>query len=62
MAVGLAHLLDFRLPANFRRPYFAVGLGEFWRAGTSRYPNGCATMFTFRWAAAGAAKGRPTEM
>ena len=30
MAVGLAHLLDFRLPANFRRPYFSAGLGEFW--------------------------------
>ncbi len=31
MAVGLAHLLGFRLPANFRRPYFAVGLADFWR-------------------------------
>jgi len=31
MAVGLAHMLGFKLPANFRRPYFAVGLGDFWR-------------------------------
>jgi alginate O-acetyltransferase complex protein AlgI len=31
MAVGLAHLLGFKLPANFRRPYFAVGLSDFWR-------------------------------
>jgi alginate O-acetyltransferase complex protein AlgI len=31
MAVGLAHLLGFKLPANFRRPYFALGPGEFWR-------------------------------
>ena len=30
MAVGLAHMLGFKLPANFRRPYLAVGLGEFW--------------------------------
>ena len=31
MAVGLAHMLGFKLPANFRRPYFAVGIGDFWR-------------------------------
>jgi alginate O-acetyltransferase complex protein AlgI len=31
MAVGLAHMLGFKLPANFHRPYFAVGLGDFWR-------------------------------
>jgi len=31
MAVGLAHMFGFKLPANFRRPYFAVGLADFWR-------------------------------
>jgi alginate O-acetyltransferase complex protein AlgI len=31
MAIGLAHLLGFRLPQNFNRPYLAASLGEFWR-------------------------------
>jgi alginate O-acetyltransferase complex protein AlgI len=30
-AVGLAHLLGFRLPANFNRPYLAASPAEFWR-------------------------------
>jgi alginate O-acetyltransferase complex protein AlgI len=31
IAVGLAHTLGFKLPANFRRPYFACGMTDFWR-------------------------------
>jgi alginate O-acetyltransferase complex protein AlgI len=31
MAIGLAHLLGFKLPTNFRSPYLAAGLGDFWR-------------------------------
>ena len=31
MAVGLAHALGFRLPVNFRMPYFAASITEFWR-------------------------------
>src|SRR5262245_46274243 len=31
MAVGLAHLLGFHLPANFHLPYFAANIAEFWR-------------------------------
>jgi alginate O-acetyltransferase complex protein AlgI len=31
MAVGLAHLLGFRLPANFNLPYLAASPAEFWR-------------------------------
>lgn len=31
MAIATAGLLGYRLPANFDRPYFAVGLVEFWR-------------------------------
>ncbi len=31
MACGLAHTLGFRLPVNFRQPYLAAGLGDFWR-------------------------------
>lgn len=31
MGIGLAHLLGFRLPANFRRPYLAGDVAEFWR-------------------------------
>jgi alginate O-acetyltransferase complex protein AlgI len=31
MAVGLAHTLGFKLPANFRMPYFASGPSDFWR-------------------------------
>jgi alginate O-acetyltransferase complex protein AlgI len=30
MAIGLAHTLGFKLPANFRMPYFAASLSEFW--------------------------------
>ncbi len=31
MAVGLGHLFGFRLPENFRHPYVARGLTDFWR-------------------------------
>src|SRR5262249_36878886 len=31
MAVGLAHLLGFHLPANFNLPYFAASIAEFWQ-------------------------------
>ncbi len=31
MAVGLAHLLGFRLAPNFNLPYLAANVGEFWR-------------------------------
>jgi len=31
MAIGLALLLGFRIPLNFRLPYFAVSPVEFWR-------------------------------
>ena len=31
MAIGLALLLGFRLPENFRKPYRAVSLPDFWR-------------------------------
>jgi alginate O-acetyltransferase complex protein AlgI len=31
MALGLAQLLGFRLPTNFRQPYFSSSMGEFWR-------------------------------
>lgn len=31
MAIGLALLLGFRLPENFRNPYAAASMAEFWR-------------------------------
>lgn len=31
MAVGLAHMLGFKLPPNFNMPYFAANISEFWR-------------------------------
>lgn len=31
MAIGLALVLGFRFPENFRRPYCAVNVSEFWR-------------------------------
>jgi alginate O-acetyltransferase complex protein AlgI len=31
MAMGLAHLLGFKLPLNFHMPYFAANISEFWR-------------------------------
>lgn len=31
MAIGLGHLLGFRLPANFRLPYLAADIREFWQ-------------------------------
>jgi D-alanyl-lipoteichoic acid acyltransferase DltB (MBOAT superfamily) len=31
MAIGMAKLLGFHFPANFRRPYLAASITEFWR-------------------------------
>jgi D-alanyl-lipoteichoic acid acyltransferase DltB (MBOAT superfamily) len=31
MAIGMAELLGFHFPVNFRRPYLASGLTDFWR-------------------------------
>lgn len=31
MAIGIANTLGYRLVDNFRRPYFAVTVGDFWR-------------------------------
>lgn len=31
MAIGLAQMLGLRLPQNFRQPYFACSLQDFWR-------------------------------
>lgn len=31
MAIGLAHLLGFKLPDNFRFPYLACDMADFWR-------------------------------
>jgi alginate O-acetyltransferase complex protein AlgI len=31
MALGAAHIFGFKLPANFRQPYFATSIGEYWR-------------------------------
>jgi alginate O-acetyltransferase complex protein AlgI len=31
MAMGMAHMLGFKLPVNFNLPYFAANITEFWR-------------------------------
>jgi len=31
MAMGMAHMLGFKLPLNFNLPYFAANITEFWR-------------------------------
>jgi alginate O-acetyltransferase complex protein AlgI len=31
MAIGMALLMGFHFPLNFRRPYLAAGIAEFWR-------------------------------
>jgi alginate O-acetyltransferase complex protein AlgI len=31
MAIGLAHMLGFKLPFNFNMPYFSMNITEFWR-------------------------------
>lgn len=31
MAMGLAHMLGFKLPLNFNMPYFAANITDFWR-------------------------------
>ncbi len=31
MAIGLAHTLGFKLPANFHMPYFAASFSDFWQ-------------------------------
>ncbi len=31
IAIGIAKMLGYRFPANFRHPYLATGIAEFWR-------------------------------
>lgn len=31
MAIGIGRMLGFRLPDNFKQPYFATSIGDFWR-------------------------------
>ncbi len=31
IAIGIARILGYSLPENFRRPFFSVTMGEFWR-------------------------------
>lgn len=31
MAIGIAHMLGFKLPENFRTPYLSASIAEFWR-------------------------------
>ena len=56
MAIGLALMLGVRLPNNFLRPvHGATRSSTSGAAGTSRCRTGCATISTFRSAAAAAA-------
>jgi hypothetical protein len=55
MAMGIGLMFGFMLPVNFDVPYRAVNLRDFWRRWhitLSRCHAGCATMSTFRLAAA----------
>ena len=49
MAIGIALILGFRLGLNFDSPYQSRNLTEFGDDGTSLFPPGFGTMFTFRW-------------
>ena len=56
MAIGLALLLGFQLPAELRRPTGDCRSRTSGGAGTSRCPGGCATTCTSRSAATAAAR------
>ena len=45
VAIGFSRMLGIALPENFRRPYLAPNIREFWNRGTSRCRPGCATYF-----------------
>ena len=55
MAIGIALLFGLLLPDNFRRPYLATDLREFWRRWHMTLSNTSATTSTSRLAAAGMA-------
>ena len=63
MAIGIGRMLGFHLPENFRCPYLALSMTEFWRRwhiplGTSA--PGSKTTSTFPWAAIGRACPAPS--
>ena len=61
IAIGIALLLGFELPANFDAPYTARSIQDFWRRWhITLSAAGCATICTYRWAATARARGAPT--
>ena len=49
MAIGLALLFGIRLPVNFRSPYKATSIVDFWRRWhITAIALSCATISTFR--------------
>ena len=59
-AIGAALCMGFALSDNFRFPYAAVGFTDFCADGTSPFPRGCATTYTFPWVATAMETRGPT--
>jgi len=49
MAIGMALLLGFHFPVNFRRPYLAFSITDFWHRWHMSLSRCCAIICTFRW-------------
>ncbi len=60
IAIGLASLFGYRLPANFNYPYISRSPSS-GGAGTSRFPHGRASISTCRREETGRAGSGPTS-
>ena len=60
MAIGMGRMMGFRFPENFRYPYAAVSMQDFWRRWHISLSSCSAITSTFRWAATAKAGTAPS--
>ena len=62
IARGTGKILGVDLMENFRKPYFAYSIQDFWRRCISLFPLGCGTTFMFPWGATAGASSTLIEI